>query len=153
REVLSSVRFALMSGRELKKVPAVTAGVVDPKVLRELVVASLAPVAQLPCRVRSLQEVLVVCGGDKMTANLAARKPSQNLWFAHRYLSAVGLVKQVEWYQPMDDSWERLASMTCGRSYFAAAALGDLIYALGGSSGELYCTDTVECYDLANDPW
>ncbi|KAM6041401.1 kelch-like protein 33 isoform 1-T1 [Chlamydotis macqueenii] len=196
REVLSSVRFALMSGRELKKVPAVTAGVVDPKVLRELVVASLAPVAQLPCRVRSLQEVLVVCGGDKMTANLAARKPSQNLWFAHRYLSAVGLVKQVEWralghfpdgprfrhavavvgnslyvlggkryygvrdtlasvyrYQPMDDSWERLASMTCGRSYFAAAALGDLIYALGGSSGELYCTDTVECYDLANDTW
>ncbi|XP_069646092.1 kelch-like protein 33 [Haliaeetus albicilla] len=196
KEVLSSVRFALMSGRELKKVPSVAAGVADPKVLRELMVASLAPMAQLPCRVRSLQEVLVVCGGDKLTANLAARKPSRHLWFAHRYLSAVGLVKQVEWralghfpdgprfrhavavvgnilyvlggkcyygvrdtlasvyrYQPMDDSWERLASMTCGRSYFAAVALGDFIYALGGSSGEIYCTDTVECYDLANDIW
>ena len=53
----------------------------------------------------------------------------------------------------MDDSWEHLASMTCGRSYFAAVALGDFIYALGGSSRELYCTDTVECYDLANDTW
>ncbi|XP_075632844.1 kelch-like protein 33 isoform X1 [Balearica regulorum gibbericeps] len=196
KEVLSSVRFALMSGQELKKVPSVTAGVADPKVLHELVVASLSPMAQLPCRVRSLQEVLVVCGGDKLTTNMAARKPSRHLWFAHRYLSAVGLVKQVEWralghfpdgprfrhavavvgnilyvlggkryygvrdtlasvyrYQPMDDSWERLASMTCGRSYFAAAALGDFIYALGGSSGDLYCTDTVECYDLANDTW
>uniref|UniRef100_A0A8C8ECR5 BACK domain-containing protein n=1 Tax=Otus sunia TaxID=257818 RepID=A0A8C8ECR5_9STRI len=196
REVLSSVRFALMSGRELKKVPSVAAGIADPKVLRELMVSSLAPMAHLPCRVRSMEEVLVVCGGDKLTANLAARKPSRDLWFAHRYLSAVGLVKQVEWralghfpdgprfrhavavvgnilyvlggkryygvhdtlasvyrYQPMDDSWERLSSMTCGRSYFAAVALGDFIYALGGCSRELYCTDTVECYDLANDTW
>ncbi|OPJ67987.1 kelch-like protein 33 [Patagioenas fasciata monilis] len=196
KEVLSSVRFTLMSGRELKKIPSVTAGVADPKILRELVIASLTPVAQLPCRVRSLQEVLVVCGGDKLTNNLAARKPSRHLWFAHRYLSAVGLVKQVEWralgdfpdgprfrhavavvgnslyvlggkryygvhdtlasvyrYQPMDGSWERLASMTCGRSYFAAVALGEVIYALGGSSGDLYCTDTVECYDVAQDTW
>ncbi|NWU91751.1 KLH33 protein, partial [Upupa epops] len=196
KEVLSSVRFALMSTSELKKVRSVAAGVADPKLLQELVVAGLAPVAQLPCRVRSLQEVLVVCGGEKVTSNLAARKPSQRLWFAHRYLSAVGLVKRVEWrelghfpdgprfrhavavvgnilyvlggkhyygihdtlasvyrYQPMEDSWERLASMTCKRSYFAAAALGDFIYALGGNSGELYCTDTVECYDLAKDTW
>ncbi|NXU94120.1 KLH33 protein, partial [Xiphorhynchus elegans] len=196
KEVLSSVRFALMSGLELKKVPSVTAGVADPKVLHELVVTSFAPMAELPCRVRSLQEVLVVCGGDKVTDNLAARKPSRHLWFADRYLSAVGLVKQVEWralgrfpdgprfrhavtvvgnhlyvlggkhyygvhdtlasvyrYHPMDDSWKRLASMTCGRSYFAAVALGNFIYALGGSSGELYCTDTVECYDLVNDTW
>ncbi|NXF12049.1 KLH33 protein, partial [Smithornis capensis] len=196
KQVLSSVRFALMSGLELKKVPAVTAGVADPNVVRELMVASFAPMAQLPCRVRSLQEVLVVCGGDKVTGNLAARKPSRHLWFADRYLSAVGLVKQVEWralghfpdgprfrhavtvvgnnlyvlggkhyygvhdtlasvyrYQPMEDSWECLASMTCGRSYFAAVALGNFIYALGGTSGDLFCTDTVECYDLANDTW
>ncbi|KAM6396167.1 kelch-like protein 33 [Rhynochetos jubatus] len=196
KEVLSSVRFALMSGQELKKVPSVTAGVADPKVLHQLVIASLAPMAELPCRVRSFQEVLVVCGGDKLTANLAARKPSRHLWFAHRYLSAVGLVKQVEWralghfpdgprfrhavavvgnilyilggkryygahdtlasvyrYQPMDDSWECLASMTCGRSYFAAVALEDFIYALGGSSRELYCTDTVERYDLVKGIW
>ncbi|NXM70677.1 KLH33 protein, partial [Serilophus lunatus] len=196
KQVLSSVRFALMSGLELKKVPSVTAEVADPKVVRELVVASFAPMAQLPCRVRSLKEVLVVCGGDKVTDNLAARKPSRRLWFADRYLSAVGLVKQVEWralghfpdgprfrhavtvvgnnlyvlggkhyygvhdtlasvyrYQPMDDSWECLASMTCGRSYFAAVALGNFIYALGGTSGELFCTDTVECYDLDNDTW
>uniref|UniRef100_A0A8V1ACV5 Kelch like family member 33 n=1 Tax=Gallus gallus TaxID=9031 RepID=A0A8V1ACV5_CHICK len=196
REVLSSVRFALMSGQELKKIPSVTAGVADPGLLRQLVVESLAPMAQLPCRVRSLQEVLVVCGGDKLTPNMAARKPSGNLWFAHRYLNAVGLVKHVEWralgqfpdgprfrhavavvgntlyvlggkryygvhdtlasvyrYQPMDNSWERLASMTCGRSYFAAVALEGSIYALGGSSGDLYCTDTVECYNVAADTW
>ncbi|KFQ29235.1 Kelch-like 33, partial [Merops nubicus] len=196
KEVLSSVRFALMSTCEMKKARSVTAGVADPKVLHELMVAGLAPTAQLPCRVRSLQEVLVVCGGEKVTSNLASRKPSRHLWFAHRYLSAVGLVKQVEWralghfpdgprfrhavavvgnilyilggkhyygvhdtlasvyrYQPMDDSWERLASMTCGRSYFPAVALGEFIYALGGSSGELYCTSTVECYDLTNDTW
>ncbi|NXS62285.1 KLH33 protein, partial [Brachypteracias leptosomus] len=196
KEVLSSVRFALMSTMELKKVRSVTDGVADPKILRELMVASMAPMAQLPCRVRALQEVLVVCGGEKVTSNLAGRKPSRHLWFAHRYLSAVGLVKQVEWralgdfpdgprfrhavavvgnslyilggkhyygihdtlasvyrYQPMEGSWERLASMTCGRSYFAAVALGDFIYALGGTSGEVYCTNTVECYDLANDTW
>ncbi|XP_068012485.1 kelch-like protein 33 [Melanerpes formicivorus] len=196
KEVLSSVRFALMSTCELKKVKAVTAGVADPKVIRDLLVAGFAPTAQLPCRVRCLQEVLVVCGGEKVTSNLAARKPSRHLWFAHCYLSAVGLVKKVEWralgrfpdgprfrhavavvgntlyilggkhyygvhdtlasvyrYQPMEDAWERLASMSCGRSYFAAAALGEFIYALGGSSGEQDCTDTVECYDLANDTW
>ncbi|KFV62372.1 Kelch-like 33, partial [Dryobates pubescens] len=196
KEVLSSVRFALMSTCELKKVKAVTAGVADPKVIHDLLVAGFAPTAQLPCRVRCLQEVLVVCGGEKVTSNLAARKPSRHLWFAHCYLSAVGLVKKVEWralgrfpdgprfrhavavvgntlyilggkhyygvydtlasvyrYQPMEDAWERLASMSCGRSYFAAAALGEFIYALGGSSGEQYCTDTVECYDLANDTW
>jgi len=53
----------------------------------------------------------------------------------------------------MDNSWERLASMTCGRSYFAAVALEGSIYALGGSSGDLYCTDTVECYNVAADTW
>lgn len=97
KEILSSVRFALMSSLELKKVSSVTAGAADPKILRELMVASFTPVAQMPCRVRSLQEVLVVCGGDKVKGNLAARKPSRHLWFADRYISAVGLVKQVEW--------------------------------------------------------
>ncbi|NXN97723.1 KLH33 protein, partial [Rhinopomastus cyanomelas] len=196
KEVLSSVRFALMSTSELKQVRSVAAAAAEPALLRELVVAGLAPVARLPCRVRSLPEVLVVCGGEKVTSDLAARKPSRHLWFAHRYLSAVGLVKRVEWralgdfpdgprfrhavavvgnslyvlggkhyygiydtlasvyrYQPMEGAWQRLASMTCKRSYFAAAALGGFIYALGGNSGELYCTDTVERYDLATDTW
>lgn len=125
KEVLSSVRFALMSGRELKKVPSVAAGVADPKVLRELMVASLAPMAQLPCRVRSLQEVLVVCGGDKLTANLAARKPSRHLWFAHRYLSGVGLVKRVE--------WRALGHFPDGpRFRHAVAVVGNILYVLGG---------------------
>lgn len=125
KEVLSSVRFALMSGRELKKVPSVTAGVADPKVLHKLVVASLAPMAQLPCRVRSLQEVLVVCGGDKLTTNLAARKPSGHLWFAHCYLSAVGLVKQVE--------WRALGHFPDGpRFRHAVAVVGNILYVLGG---------------------
>ncbi|XP_025924740.1 kelch-like protein 33 [Apteryx rowi] len=195
-EILSSVRFALMSGQELKKVASVAAGAANPGLLHQLVVASLAPMAHLPCRVRSWPEVLVVCGGDTLTTNMAARKPSRHLWFAHRYLSAVGLVKQVEWralghfpdgprfrhavavignvlyilggkhyygvrdtlasvyrYQPMEDSWEHLASMAYGRSYFAAVALGGYIYALGGSSDELYCIDSVECYDLATNTW
>ncbi|NXD14235.1 KLH33 protein, partial [Nothocercus nigrocapillus] len=195
-EVLSSVRFALMSGQELKKIPSVTAGAANPGLLHQLVVASLSPMAHLPCRVRSWPEVLVVCGGDKLTPDMAARKPSRQLWFAHRFLSAVGLVKRVEWrplghfpdgprfrhavavignalyilggkhyygardtlasvyrYRPMEDSWEHLASMACGRSYFAAVGLGGFIYALGGSSDELYCTDSVECYDLATNTW
>jgi len=125
KEVLSSVRFALMSGRELKKVPSVTAGVASPKVLHELVVASLAPMAQLPYRVRSMQEVVVVCGGDKLTTNLAARKPSRDLWFAHRYLSAVGLVKQVE--------WRALGHFPDGpRFRHAVAVVGNNLYVLGG---------------------
>lgn len=125
KEVLSSVRFALMSSWELKKVPSVTAGVADPKVLHELVVASLAPMVQLPCRVRSLQQVLVVCGGDKLTSNLAARKPSTHLWFAHRYLSAVGLVKQVE--------WRALGQFPDGpRFRHAVAVVDNILYVLGG---------------------
>lgn len=125
REVLSSVRFALMSGQELKKIPSVTAGVADPGLLRQLVVESLAPMAQLPCRVRSLQEVLVVCGGDKLTPNMAARKPSGNLWFAHRYLNAVGLVKHVE--------WRALGQFPDGpRFRHAVAVVGNTLYVLGG---------------------
>lgn len=125
KEVLSSVRFALMSTCELKKVRSVAEGVADPKVLRELVVAGLAPVAQLPCRVRSLHEVLVVCGGEKVTSNLAARKPSRRLWFAHRYLSAVGLVKRVE--------WRALGHFPDGpRFRHAVVVVGNVLYILGG---------------------
>ncbi|NXY82951.1 KLH33 protein, partial [Alcedo cyanopectus] len=125
KEVLSSVRFALMSSWELKKVQSVTAGVADPKLLKELVIASLAPAAQLPCRVRSWEEVLVVCGGEKVTSNLAARKPSRHLWFAHRYLSAVGLVKQVE--------WRALGRFPDGpRFRHAVAVVGNTLYVLGG---------------------
>lgn len=125
KEILSSVRFALMSSLELKKVPSVTAGVADPKVLRELMVASFAPMAQLPCRVRSLQEVLVVCGGDKVKGDLTARKPSRHLWFADRYLSAVGLVKQVE--------WRELGHFPDGpRFRHAVTVVGNNLYVLGG---------------------
>lgn len=125
KEVLSSVRFALMSGQELKKVQSVAAGAADPGLLRQLMIASLDPVAQLPCRVRSLQEVLVVCGGDKLTTNMAARKPSRHLWFAHRYLSAVGLVKRVE--------WRALGDFPDGpRFRHAVAVVGNILYVLGG---------------------
>lgn len=125
KEILSSVRFALMSSLELKKVPSVTAGVADPKVLRELMVASFTPTAQLPCRIRSLQEVLVVCGGDKVKGNLTARKPSRHLWFADRYLNAVGLVKQIE--------WKVLGHFPDGpRFRHAVTVVGNNLYILGG---------------------
>ncbi|XP_019368767.1 PREDICTED: kelch-like protein 33 isoform X2 [Gavialis gangeticus] len=201
-KVLRSIRFPLMSGRELKRVRAVDF-MAKPGQFYDLLVESLSSIPpgrptmeRLPCRIRTTEKVLVICGGDSLTSNMAMRCPSRELWFAHRFISGVGLVKQVEWrylgefpdgprfchavvvmgnmlyvvggkqyygvrdtlttafrFDPMQGSWERLADMSCGRSYFAAVCAGGLLYAMGGSSNDRYCMDSVECYDPAANAW
>ncbi|XP_019334997.2 kelch-like protein 33 [Alligator mississippiensis] len=201
-KVLRSIRFPLMSGRELKQVRAVDF-MAKPGRFYDLLVESLASIPpgtstmeRLPCRIRTTEKVLVICGGDSVMANMAMRCPNRELWFSHRFLSGIGLVKQVEWrylgefpdgprfrhavvvmgnvlyvvggkqyygvrdmlttafrFDPMQGSWERLADMSCERSYFAAVGAGGLLYAMGGSSANRYCMDSVECYDPAANAW
>uniref|UniRef100_A0A670J4T3 BACK domain-containing protein n=1 Tax=Podarcis muralis TaxID=64176 RepID=A0A670J4T3_PODMU len=198
-QVLRCIRFPLMSTRELKQVRAVEM-MASPGKLYSLMVESLASIPpgpskleQLPCRVRYPEKVIAISGGDTLAKNMATRSPSRDLWFAHRFVSSIGLVKQVEWrrlgelpegarfrdaseplilgtdselrgggvaskrhlcsltlpscrFDPLCGSWERLADMTSHRSYFQVLYQGGFFYALGGSSNDAYCLDTVECH-------
>ncbi|KAM3821675.1 kelch-like protein 33 [Vipera latastei] len=56
-------------------------------------------------------------------------------------------------FDPLCGSWERLADMTNCRSYFPAVFLHGFFYALGGSSNEVYCLDSVECYEPQSNTW
>ncbi|CAM4550616.1 unnamed protein product [Lepidochelys kempii] len=56
-------------------------------------------------------------------------------------------------YDPVQDSWQRLADMPSARSSFPAVGVAGRIYALGGSSEDTYCTDGVQCYDPPADTW
>ncbi|XP_063159159.1 kelch-like protein 33 [Candoia aspera] len=102
-KVLSCIRFPLMSTRELKQVRKEEM-MAAPGRLYTLMVESLASIPpgpskmeQLPCRVRYPEKVIVISGGDTLTKNMATRSPCQDFWFTHRFLSGIGLVKQVEW--------------------------------------------------------
>ncbi|XP_044278334.1 kelch-like protein 33 [Varanus komodoensis] len=201
-KVLCCIRFPLMSTRELKQVRAEDM-MASPGRFYNLMVESLArlppgpsKMEQLPCRVRYPEKVIVISGGDTLAVNMATRRPSQDLWFSHRFLSGIGLVKQVEWrrlgelpegprfrhavvvkdnvmyifggkhyygirdticsvfkYDPFCGTWERLADMTNYRSYFPAVFLDGFFYALGGSSNDAYCLDSVECYEPQSNAW
>ncbi|XP_028559018.2 kelch-like protein 33 [Podarcis muralis] len=201
-QIIRCIRFPLMSTRELKQVRAVEM-MASPGRLYSLMVESLASIPpgpskleQLPCRVRYPEKVIAISGGDTLAKNMATRSPSRDLWFAHRFISSIGLVKQVEWrrlgelpegarfrhavavkdnvmyifggkdyygtrdtmcsvfkFDPLCGSWERLADMTSHRSYFQVLYQDGLFYALGGSSNDAYCLDTVECYDPQTNAW
>ncbi|XP_062993532.1 kelch-like protein 33 [Elgaria multicarinata webbii] len=201
-KVLSCIRFPLMSTRELKQVRAEEL-MASPGRFYNLMVESLArlppgpsKMEQLPCRMRYPEKVIVISGGDTLAKNMATRSPSRDFWFTHRFLSGIGLVKQVEWrrlgelpegprfrhavavkdnvmyifggkhyygirdtmcsvykFEPLCGSWERLADMTSRRSYFPAVFLDGVFYALGGSSNDAYCLDSVECYEPRTNAW
>ncbi|KAM7149946.1 kelch-like protein 33 [Macrochelys suwanniensis] len=120
--VLARVRFHLMGTRELRRVRAAEL-LAPPGRLYQLLVAAVA--AEGPCRVRTPAGALVICGGDGLAPSLATRRPAQELWFAHRFRSGVGLVRQVE--------WRRLGQFPDGpRFRHAAAVLGNALYVLGG---------------------
>ncbi|TFJ99851.1 E3 ubiquitin-protein ligase TRIM41-like [Platysternon megacephalum] len=176
--VLARVRFSLMGTRELRRVRAADL-LAPPGRLYQLLVAAVAD--EGPCRVRTPAGALVICGGEGLAPSLATRRPTPELWFAHRFRSGVGLVKQVEWRRLgqfpdgprfrhaaavlgnmlyvlggkhyYGDSWQRLADMPSARSSFPAVGVAGRIYALGGSSEDAYCTDGVQCYDPPADAW
>ncbi|XP_054850933.1 kelch-like protein 33 [Eublepharis macularius] len=102
-KVLCCIRFPLMSTRELKQVRVVDM-MAAPGHLYNLLVESLSrfppgpsKMEQLPCRVRYPEKVIVISGGDCLTKNMATRSPSKDIWYSHRFVSGIGLVKQIEW--------------------------------------------------------
>ena len=58
----------------------------------------------------------------------------------------------VECYDVTTKEWKFVASMNHARRYVAAAALGGLLYAVGGYDG-ISVLDTVEAYDPKLDQW
>nr|XP_032621601.1 kelch-like protein 33 isoform X2 [Chelonoidis abingdonii] len=120
--ILARVRFSLMGTRELRRVRA-TDLLAPPGRLYQLLVAAVA--GEGPCRVRTPAGALVICGGEGLAPSLATRRPTRELWFAHRFHSSVGLVKQVE--------WRRLGQFPDGpRFRHAATVLDNMLYVLGG---------------------
>ncbi|KAH1181858.1 kelch-like protein 33 [Mauremys mutica] len=143
--VLARVRFSLMGTRELRRVRA-TDLLAPPGRLYQLLVAAVA--GEGPCRVRTPAGALVICGGEGLAPSLATRRPTQELWFAHRFHSGVGLVKQVE--------WRRLGQFPDGpRFRHAAAVLDNMLYVLGGKHyyGVRDTLATAFRYDPAQDSW
>ena len=58
----------------------------------------------------------------------------------------------VECYDVTTKEWKFVASMNHQRRYVAAAALGGLLYAIGGYDG-ISVLDSVEVYDPKFDQW
>ncbi|KAH0626291.1 hypothetical protein JD844_001201, partial [Phrynosoma platyrhinos] len=129
--VMRCIRFPLMSTRELKQVRAEEM-MASPGRLYNLMVESLASLPpgpskmeQLPCRVRYPEKVIVISGGDTLARNMATRNPSRDIWFSHRFLSGIGLVKQVE--------WRTLGELPEGPRFRHAVAVKDnMMYIFGG---------------------
>lgn len=130
-KVLRCIRFPLMSTRELKQVRAVDM-MAAPGRFYNLMVESLSSLPpgpskmeQLPCRVRYPGKVIVISGGDTLAKNMATRSPSRDLWFTHRFLNGIGLVKQVE--------WRALGELPEGPRFRHAVAVKDnVMYIFGG---------------------
>uniref|UniRef100_A0A8C0GP12 BACK domain-containing protein n=1 Tax=Chelonoidis abingdonii TaxID=106734 RepID=A0A8C0GP12_CHEAB len=143
--ILARVRFSLMGTRELRRVRA-TDLLAPPGRLYQLLVAAVA--GEGPCRVRTPAGALVICGGEGLAPSLATRRPTRELWFAHRFHSSVGLVKQVE--------WRRLGQFPDGpRFRHAATVLDNMLYVLGGKHyyGVRDMLATAFRYDPAQDSW
>jgi len=64
------------------------------------------------------------------------------------------VLRSVEFYNPVTDTWSEVAPMDTPRMGLAAAAGPDgTIYALGGNNNESTHLDTVEAYDPGTDTW
>ncbi|XP_015273536.1 PREDICTED: kelch-like protein 33 [Gekko japonicus] len=129
--VMRCIRFPLMSTRELKQVRVVDM-MAAPGRLYDLLVESLSSLPpgpskmeQLPCRVRYPEKVIVISGGDCLSKNMATRNPSEDIWISHRFVSSIGLVKQIE--------WRHLGVLPEGPRFQHAVAVKDnVMYILGG---------------------
>ncbi|MCI4394907.1 hypothetical protein PGIGA_G00174270 [Pangasianodon gigas] len=104
QEVMTGVRFPLMTFREFREVRAVNlqmecSGDDDVYLyrtaLREFGFGDSSPVVQH--RIRYPRDVLVVVGGDQLNPDEGQRLPSKQLWFANSLRSGTGLVKDMEW--------------------------------------------------------
>ncbi|XP_062305757.1 kelch-like protein 33 [Osmerus eperlanus] len=147
RELMTGVRFPLMTFREFREVRAVNlrmecssgggeGGGGEEEVelygsaLREFSIS--LPGSQNRYRVRKPRDVLVLVGGDQLDLDTGRRVPSKELWFANSLRSGTGLVKEVEW-RILGEMPEK------ARLRHGVAVLGGQLYVVGG--GEFYAKD------------
>jgi N-acetylneuraminic acid mutarotase len=87
----------------------------------------------------------------------AATTHGGHLYAVGGRLQFVGPLSDLDRYTPASDSWVSLANMPTARRGLAVAAVGNALYAIGGSTGAAPCEGTplgtVERYDIATDTW
>ncbi|XP_061619329.1 kelch-like protein 33 [Phyllopteryx taeniolatus] len=69
-----------------------------------------------------------------------------------KYYGAEDTLNCVYRYDPIRNSWERMADMTNKRCCFSVVAVGDNVYAVGGRCHRRYL-DSVECFSPAANCW
>ena len=72
---------------------------------------------------------------------------------AHNTDSPDASVGTHEVYDPVTDSWERLAPMPTARNHHAAEAAGGRLYVTAGRAGDDFTMTVTEAYDPTTDTW
>uniref|UniRef100_A0A667WN03 Kelch-like family member 33 n=1 Tax=Myripristis murdjan TaxID=586833 RepID=A0A667WN03_9TELE len=137
---------------------------------------------QNQCRVYLPKESLVLVGGEQISGDFSCRRISKELWFGNSLRNHTGIMKAMEWrqlgempepprlshevavlkgllyviggrkYDPLQNSWERLADMREKRCSFSVVVLNGKLYAIGGDS-QLNNVESVECYCPTANSW
>uniref|UniRef100_A0A096LRQ1 Si:ch211-63p21.8 n=1 Tax=Poecilia formosa TaxID=48698 RepID=A0A096LRQ1_POEFO len=133
------------------------------------------------CRIRRPKDVLCVVGGDQLDPDVGKRIPSQDIWFANSLRNGTGLVHGVAVmngrlfvaggcyfyaknnimtsayryysYNPVTNTWKRLADMQEPRSNFSLVVHEERLYAIGGDKEIDANTDSVEMYKPDSNSW
>lgn len=103
-ELMTGVRFPLMTFREFREVRAINlrmecSGTKEVELYGSALMefGFSLPKSQDRSRVRRPKDVLVLVGGDQLNPDVGQRIPSRELWFANSLRSGTGLVKEMEW--------------------------------------------------------
>jgi N-acetylneuraminic acid mutarotase len=69
------------------------------------------------------------------------------------FLGFTSVMDVVEKYDPVSNTWSKVASMPTARFYHMAAVVDGRIYVMGGKKDWLRSSDSVEVYDPAKNQW
>ncbi|KAJ8007572.1 hypothetical protein DPEC_G00095430 [Dallia pectoralis] len=103
-EVMTGVRFPLMTFKEFREVRAINLRLeCSSNIEIDLYGSALKefgfnlPETKDQCRTRRPKNTLVLVGGNQLDSDVGNRLASRQLWFANSIHSGTGLVKSVEW--------------------------------------------------------
>ncbi|XP_030636622.1 kelch-like protein 33 [Chanos chanos] len=155
RELMSGVRFPLMTFREFREVRAINLQMEcsggDEVDLYKSALKQFGfghSDSEIRRRVRRPREALVLVGGDQLHPDVGPRLPSRQLWFVNLLYSGTGMVKDME--------WRKLGEMPDhARFRHGVGVLEDKLYVVGGC--HFYAkTDTMKSvyrYTPVSDTW
>ncbi|XP_051779122.1 kelch-like protein 33 [Erpetoichthys calabaricus] len=152
-KVMKSVRFPLLSPKELKEVWA-TEIMRDNLACKSILESSLSCSKYnlgnkgVMCKARTPGQVLVFIGGDHLNNDYSKRLPSKMLWFANRFLTDADNRNSTEWHP--------LSSIPdLPRFRHAVAVFNNQLYVFGGSRyyGQRDILKSVKRYDPDEDSW